>query len=193
MIGIIIILGFCLYGMWNYAVKQRDEKNRYQNNYNTLKDGLTYYETKDGQIYGKAGILELKLSEISDSLRKELKEFDIKLKNVKTIIQNQVITTNNFKTFVKDTLLYDTLQAQIATYSDKWTTFNYIKPINSDSATVKYTTTLDILQVIYKEARGWNIFSKKFWSKRNLEQVITTPNPNAKINYSSVIEVKKKY
>lgn len=186
----IIVLIISLIFVWNYAQNQRDEKSRYRNNYNTLKDGLTYYETKDGQIYGKAGVLELKMSEISDSIKKELKEFDVKLKNVKTIIQNQVNTTNEFKTFVKDSILFDSTHIQFASWQDPYTEFSMI--VKNDSAYVKYSTTLDLLQVVYKEPRGWNIFSKKFWSKRHLSQMITTPNPNAKINYANVIQIQKK-
>lgn len=188
------ILFIALLFTYQYASKQREEKTRYENNYTTLKDGLTYYETKDGQVYGKGGVLELKLKDLNkkefDSIKDELKKYNIKLRNVKTIIRDSTSVSNSFNVFVRDSIVTDSITLKVAHWGDNWTTFNMVQ-IN-DSATVNYSTKLDLLQIISKKPRGWNVFSSKFWKPRYLEQVITTSNPHAKISYSQIVEIKKK-
>ena len=53
LVSLILLLSVSLYFEYRYAKQQKEEKNRYSNNYTTLKNGLVYYETKDGKVYGK--------------------------------------------------------------------------------------------------------------------------------------------
>lgn len=193
---IIAALIAALYFTFNWGNTQKSEKDRYNHDYKTLRDGMTYYETKDGQVFGKAGVLELKLKDLNkkefDSLRSEFKTYGIKIKNVKTVIKDSTKTTNHFNVFTKDSILYDSVKAKFAHWEDPWTSFNYIKPDNSDSAEVMFVTLTPLTTIISREARGYKFWTGKFWSKRHLEQVITSPNPHVSIQYSKIIEFQKK-
>jgi len=190
LVSLILLLSVSLYFEYRYAKQQKEEKNRYSNNYTTLKNGLVYYETKDGKVYGKSGVLELKKTEIDDSIKKQIKNTGLKLKNIKTIIRDSIRIKDTLSLTIKDTLVYDSIKAEYGEYKDKWLSLIYIKPLDSCKAKVTYNVNADIQQNIALIPRGWNIFSKKFWGPRHLEQTITSDNPYIKFPYAKVIEIK---
>ena len=191
-ISLIVLLLCGGYFTIKYAQNQRDEKVRYRANYTTLKNVMTYYETKDGHAYGKSGVLELKKNEIDDSIRSVLRALGVKPKNTKTIIIDCTKTVDHFRVHVKDSFIYDTQRVEIANYHDAWTNFKWVKYYDKDSADVNYETNLKLFQAIYVEKKSWNIFKKEWWQPRPINQVITWDNPRAKVTYSKIIEIQKK-
>jgi hypothetical protein len=178
-----IVMAFALFLMSMFIIRLIRENDISKNNYQTLSKGIEHLTTKNGQMYAKTGLLILDNKQISDSMKKYVKQFNIRPKNVTNIITNNASETIEVRTTLKDTLIFDTIKASHFSWQDKWTTIKYIAI--GDSVKLNYASDIPITQIVYKRKVGI-----KFWKKRQLEQIITSDNPRVRINYSTNVIVK---
>jgi len=164
------------------------ETERHQANYNTVAVTLDIYK-KNGQWFSHGGTLDLKMGEIEDSLKAYFrKEFDLKLRSIKTIIQNTVLVTTTLETKVKDTLIFDTIPAKVFHGGTEYTEIDYLENTLTDDIFLTVSTQVPLIQVIHKRKIGFKPFKAEWWDwPRPLDQTITSPNSEAKITYSRVI------
>jgi hypothetical protein len=88
---------------------------------------------------------------------------------------------------LKDSIIYDTISIKAFNYYDKHFSVNGI--VQFDSLELNISSIDSITQVVFKGER------KRPWlwilSRRKLQQIIKSSNPNSKIIYSKFIEVEK--
>ena len=88
---------------------------------------------------------------------------------------------------LRDSLIFDTISVKVFDYSDAFYQVNGM--IREDSIRIQIQSIDSIIQVVYKgkRLRPW------LWvlSKRQLEQVMQSKNPNSQIIYSKQIQIIK--
>lgn len=181
MIVIVLIIIFSLY----FGVKLfRSEMKRVENNYLS-----TLQELRNENI-DNMRVLDLKLSEIKQQypeIQKQLKDMDIKIKNVETIQNINTITKTNVNTVLRDTIIQDTSIVKVATYKDVWTDFKLL--IIDDSIHSSIQTRDSLFIVLNKYPRTF-----KEWITAQPKQVRSTVknyNPNSIIVYNRLIKINK--
>jgi len=116
-----------------------------------------------------------------------INDLKVKIKRVNSVSSTVVESEKHIETIVKDSIINDTVIAKVFNYKDD---FYKIKGVSiNDIQTVDIQSIDSIIQVVYKGKRKrpylW------FFSKRQLEQVISSKNPNSKITYSKYIKITK--
>jgi hypothetical protein len=184
-IGLIIFLilsNICLF----YILRLEKQKSeRLYNNVDALIKGNKH--ERDSLIVSNK-IIRLELSEVKElypELKKQLKDVDIRLKDVqayqKTLLEINAKFTAKIYEKTDTTLL--------SKYTDKY--LKYLSKLNlkDSSENVEIYMPVDLQQAAYnKRVPGfWN------WvrNKRELTQKIWTDNPYVLLNYNETIEIKK--
>jgi hypothetical protein len=183
LIGIIVISLIAL-GFYFGVKLFRSEMKRMENNY------LAAIEQLRGDNKEQQRVYELKLSEVKNQfpeLKQQLKDMDIKLKNVVSIENVNTETKTEINTHIRDTIMYDTVPARVATYKDAWTDFKLIEINNDLKATI--VTKDSIVCVLNRVRRDFGQ-----WWRREPKQVRNTIknfNPNSTITYNRLITIDK--
>ena len=178
---VVLMFFICLYfGIRVY----KEEMKRIQNNYLSSIEQLRNDNKESQRIY------ELKLNEVKNQfpeIKETLKQMDIKLKNVVSVENINTITKTNVNTILRDTLIKDTIQAQVASYKDVWTNFNLIKI--QDSVLVKIQTKDSLVCVLNKVPRSFI----QWWRRepKLIKNTIKNFNPNSTITYNRFIQISK--
>lgn len=160
------------------------ELKRIESNYLAAVQSMQKSNAEQQRIY-TLSIDELK----SDfpTIKQQLKDMNIKLKNVRSIENINTETKTIINTVLKDSVVNDTVKLQYAEYTDNWTTFKLIKVEDSIHSTI--TTKDSLFCVINSQKR-----SLKQWLKgepRIYVNTIKNHNPNSKITYNRFIQVEK--
>lgn len=185
LIGIVMLL----FSMW------RSSKNnavRWEQNYNSATTSIKYLKSENGQVYAQNGVLKLtivNLKDGNDSLVKKIKNLNVRLRNVISTSENNIVIRDTIRTFLTDTII-NNIKVPFVDWSNRWNSFKYIQYPN-DSIDVYFSSNVKILQVVFKEKRGFKFWTKKFWQKRKILQDITSDNPNASITYSRSIQIQR--
>jgi hypothetical protein len=152
---------------------------------------LTYYRTQNGQLAAKNQTLQLRYNEVQQIFPKvldEIRNLNIKPKHVTQYSETVVKQEKEIVIKLRDSLICDTIHARVFSYQDS---FYKVKGIAvGDSQKVHISSLDSLVQVVYKgkRIRPW------LWvfSRRKMEQVITSKNPNSKIMYNRTIQIVKK-
>jgi len=191
LIIIIIVLSTAVYVGFNLYISQKKDNNRLSNNLKSINQNLTYYKSRNGQLVGKNSVLAFRLSEFKSSfsgLSDEIQDLKLKVNRISSVSNTVIQSEKHITTRIKDSLINDTVIAKIFNYKDSF--YNIKGVAIGDIQKVSVQSKDSILQVVYKGKRRkpylW------FLSKRQLEQVITSKNPNSKITYSKFIKIIKK-
>jgi len=190
LIEIIIVLIVVLLVGAKILHNERQKSTRLYSNMQTMAQGV--HISHNGTA-ASIRVLNLRVREIKElypTIEHEIKSLSVKLKNAKTITNTVTQHNHTFKTTVRDSVIYDTIPAQFATYVDAFTYFNWLYPVGSDSALVTYQVTDSLLQVVSAKRPAGFPFGWGWFNKKQLVQDVKTLNPNTKIKYSRVLEVK---
>lgn len=193
--AILIIAITSLYFMWRSA---QQKAVRLSGNQTTLLDQVQYWKLKDSTSAASVGALSLTVHELKKandssltSLRKTIDDLGVKIRLVKSASSVNYETVNNVNTFLKDSLVMDTIPVKVF---DRTTKFNEVHlqiwP-ETDSLALRIITRDKLTQVVYKERRGWQFWTSEFWQKRKLRQVVHFENPDTRISYPQYIEISK--
>ena len=181
---LIAIVLFVFLGLFFGAKLWRAEMQRMENNYLAAIEQMRE-ENKDNMR-----VLELKVSEINQQypeIKKQLKDMDIKLKNVETIQNVNTVTTTHVNTILRDSTVNDTIVAKIASYKDKWTDFRLT--VINDSALAKIQTKDSLFIVLNKVPR--NIWQWLKAEPKTVKSTVKNYNPNSIITYNRFIKIEK--
>jgi YD repeat-containing protein len=171
--------------------KEKRERERIAESFQASQQTLTYYRTQNGQLVAKNQTLQLRYNEVEQIFPKvldEIRNLDIKPKHVTQYSETVVMQEKEIITKLRDSLICDTIHARVFNYQDS---FYSVKGIAiGDSQKVHITSLDSLVQVVYKGKRihPW----MWFLSRRRLEQVITSKNPNSTILYNKTIQIVRK-
>lgn len=171
-------------------VSEKIDNNRLSQNLTSLNENLTYYKSRNGNLVGKNSVLVFRLSEFTNlfsGLADQIKDLKINVNRIQSVSNTVIQSEKNITTTLKDSTINDTVTAKIFRYNDSFYDIEGIAIGNTQNVSIHSTDSL--LQVVYKGKRKkpylW------FFSKRQVEQVISNKNPNSKISYSKFIQIQK--
>lgn len=188
-----LFLFICFVG-FEYAkmyYREKREKGRLQESFAAAGETIKYYKTQNGLLAGQTTNLQLRYDELKQVFPKiiaEIRNLDIKPKHVTQYSETVVKSEKEIVTHLKDSIIRDTVTAKVFSYQDS---FYSVKGIAvGDTQQVKITSVDSLIQVVYKGER----YRPRLWifSKRKLQQVVTSKNPNNKIMYSRTIQIHKR-
>ena len=187
---IILLLGYSCYEMWKMYQKERKEKDRVLQSFEAVESEIKLYKTRSGELVAQNQVLQLQYDEmkkIYPQILDEIKNLDIKPRNVTHYSETLVKQDKEIQTIIRDSIIMDTIPARVFSYQDE---FYQVKGIAiRDSQTVHISSIDSIIQVVYK---GHRIHPRLwFLSKRKLEQTISCKNPNSTILYNKNIQILK--
>lgn len=188
---IFLVVCFIGFEFANMYFQERRERNRITESFKASRDSLTYYRTQNGKLAARNQTLQLKYNELQQifpEVMEEIRNLSIKPRLVNQFTETVVKQEKEIITHIKDSIIHDTLVAKVFNYQDD---FYSVKGIAvGDSQRVSISSTDSLIQVVYKgeRMRPW----LWFLSKRKMEQVISSKNPNSKIVYNRTIQIIKK-
>ncbi len=171
-------------------VQAKQNYKRVNQSFADSKKELVHFKTINGKLAAKVDVLQFRNTEIKKiypEILEEIKNLKIKSRLAtqfsETVLHNQI----EISAELKDSLRDDSVKVQSFDYKDEF--YEVKGQILSDSIHLNINSCDSIIQVVYKGKRNrpwlW------FFSKRNLEQVIYSKNPNSEIQYSRIIEIVK--
>lgn len=196
-----IFLVFSTVSSWVLLSRERKKSSRLESNIRSGYESgfkiVDYYKAKNGQLVARNKVLEFSSQElrsgIASDVLEQLKNLGIKPKYVTNYSETVVKHEKQFITFLKDSIVFDTIKAKCFNYSDSFYTVNGCSFDSIQSISI--TSVDSLIQVVYKGPR-YNSKGKKmpgafFWIPRRLYQVISSNNPDSKITYSKTISITK--
>lgn len=177
------------YGRLYYQEKK--DNDRLRKSFVAANQEIQYYKARNGELVAKTSLLQLRYNEVKQiypQLIAEIKNLNIKPKHVTQYSETVVKSEKEIITHIKDSIIRDTIRAKVFEYQDPFYTVKGIAI--GDTQQVKITSVDSLIQVVYKGER----YHPWLWifSRRKLQQVITSKNPNNKIVYSKTIHIVKK-
>lgn len=184
LIILIIAVLLILTGLYFGAKIWRAEMQRMENNYLATVQQLRS-ENKDNMR-----VLQLSVAEVRrqyPEIKQQLKDMDIKLKNVETVQNINTVTTNSVNTVLRDSTINDTIVAKISTYKDKWIDFKLININDSIKTTI---ITRDSLFIALSKVRR-NLWQWLRAEPREVRSTVKNYNPSSVIKYNRLIKIGK--
>ena len=181
------------YTTYQYArnyFEMKKEKSRLENAMIDAGKQIQYYKTKNGQLAAKNNALLLRYNEVKNiypGIIEEIKNLDIKPRNVEHYTETVVQQEKQIITKIRDSLIRDTIHAKVFDYQDSFYTIKGIAV--GDTQQVHIESRDSLIQVVYRGKR----YKPWLWifSRRRIQQSILCKNPNAKVVYSRDIEFVK--
>jgi hypothetical protein len=193
-IKIIVLILLC--GVSIYAFRLHDEKLRIESNQKALLSELKTIEMANGNYKTEVNVLQLtnkELKEYKKSIVDQLKLLEIKIGQLASISSNSTHTITEVNTIVKDSFILnqynDTIKIKKIDYVSKWLSFNGY--FINDSLHVRIESRDSLIQVVYDD-RNWFRRVFKFWENPLLKQIVSSSNPNCKIEYTEYIKLTNK-
>ncbi len=171
-------------------VQTKHNYNRINQSFADSKKELINFKAVNGKLATKVDVLQFRNTEIENiypNILEELKNLRIKSRMAtqfsETIMEHELAISTN----LKDSIIEDSIKVHNFDYKDEY--YEVKGQIINDSIHLNINSCDSIIQVVYKGKR------KRPWlwifSKRQLEQVIYSKNPNSKISYSRIIQITK--
>lgn len=184
LLGIVIVLGFMLNSFMS-------ENKRLESNQRSLMEGIKIYQTKDSNNAASVEALKLTNSELrryNEDLVKNVKNLNLKIKNLQSISQTATTTGYNVKIQVKDSLIYlpgkvDTLKC--VDFNTKWLTVQGC--VQNRQFTGRIESRDSILTVVHRVPHRFLFFR---YGTKAVRQEVTCKNPDSKITFTEYLEFK---
>jgi hypothetical protein len=188
-IGLYALFGTILFllGAWLVWGYMKVEIKRNNDNFKSAMVGMKYSQDSAIAIVKEKIVTKKEFNELFSPLVSKIEDIDLKIKNIKIASYTATEHNNTFTVNVKDTMIFDTIPAEIADYSDKWSDFHYVKPISSKIARVEYHS-MDTVFVFYGRD-NWKL--RNLWSPRDWKWYLKNSNPHNKIVDSQFINIKR--
>jgi hypothetical protein len=185
---IFIISLFIHIGIQHRKLNRLSKQNQLQQiELNTLKDSVSVYENKNGDLTYKLSIIEVSHSNLKESLDKagfeikDLKQRDINWRKITTALRAQIAATGHVQTDIKpDTFRIENTDTIYFSAVDPWSN-NYLSIFNGEIVNKKlsfdysYTTSISIIPTAGRKGTIVNVF---------------LTDPKAQITSASSITVK---
>lgn len=185
---------------WNFAL--RNENKRLSRNVYSLQEG---FDT----LAKSTNAMSVTVTELKDQypdIVSKIDSMEIRVRNVRSITETKTRYDHKFTTYVKDSLVFDTVPVQMASYNDRFVNFKWFKPVYSDSAKVEYHSYDSIIHVGHQSRvpgfpLKWGWFKKQeyggfpfgwgWFRPAPIKVKVDNINPNNTIEYSRHLEIKK--
>ena len=175
--------GVFLYALWRYTAKDRAESN-----YVAVNTPVKVTKKADAVIYTKP-VEAITMAQFKELFREEFNflKKDLNFKAIQSVANVNTETIKNIKTFVRDTLIRDTVKAKVWSYQDKSLSISTIE-IDSTRQT-KWSHSLGLILVKSKQPR---IGIKKLfiWQTRKLIFNAIPSDTNTIITSLNLREIK---
>lgn len=188
---IFLFVCFVGFGFARLYFRELKDRKRITESFKASTDSLTYYRTRSGKLAAKNQALQLKYNEVKEiypQVMEEIRNLNIRPKLVNQYSETVIKQEKEFVTHLKDSIIHDTLVVKVFKYQDDFYSVNGIA--TGDSQKISISSTDSLVQVVYKGERvhPW------LWvfSRRKIEQAITSKNPNNIILYNKTIQIVKK-
>lgn len=152
--------------------------------------GILELQTQNGQLIAQNKVLELRAKEMGvlmPELKAEIANLKVKLSRAESISQTGFSAQNQVVVSVRDSVVYDTVQAKVFNYHDGYFCISGELIGDKQHLNLAYQDTL--VQVVYWGAR------KHPWmwvfSPRELTQRVSLKNPNARIHYTQTVNISR--
>lgn len=184
---VIFLLGLVIWYGINKINELKQENFSKSNAIILMNQEVEKVQTKNGQLLYQNRTMSATEETFRLVLNNELsklKEEYGSIKDIKGYIKSNINTTNSFQTFMRDSILFDTIPVKTFNYSDKWIKQDCI--IRNDSVVCTYTYQDSVEVVIFKTKNwSWYQFSKaremkkQGFSKYSYKTSIKFSNPNS--------------
>lgn len=187
LIGCLVVISLLLWR--NGHIKS--EKERYEDNYESLLEGYEKYRTKDSLSAISVSELELKKKELekqNEQLVKACEDMGIKIKRLESASMNGTETVIEKIVPIHDTLVrVDTawVTYQAFSYKDSWNSIEGL--INGTDVNCKIDIRDTLVQVIHRIPHKFLFFK---WGAKEIRQDCRMSNPYTNLEYSQYIKIK---
>jgi hypothetical protein len=187
LIGFIVLSSLSAWGFYTLWRSAEEKSDRLFDDIKIIKGQLQYSQDS---LRAETKVLRLTVREIKDiypSLKTELKEQGIKLRNIEQYQRSLLGIDARFDAVIK--ALNDT--TTISAFTNKWINYVEKRTMGDTSSYVQMTMDVPLEQVIEKvrKPKYWVPFSGEFL-KKELKQKIWTENPYCLLKYNEVIQTK---
>lgn len=188
------LMGFIIITLlWLYN-DEKAERIRVTGNQASLLTGMLEYKTKDSLNGVKITGLELTEKEFRNyetDLLDSLKKLNIKLKRLEQYTQVKTETKVEFKTVLKDSLVFMPGKDSIITikcleYKDPWIDFSGC--YDADTLSAKIVIPLNIDIIAHRVPKQFLFFR---YGVKSVDIDIISSNPYTKISYARNIKIKR--
>lgn len=183
-----------------YLLKVRtDERDRWENNYNTQVDTSNYYKDKAGHNAITINELQLTAKEVKNStdsviieLERENRNMGNKLRNTEQLLKIATLSTNTITLTLRDTIIeHDTIiqrvgdtTAKTATYHDKWISIDALLFMNSLKLNYSFKDDLIISIGWHRERKNFFLWRWLGFGRKIYDCDIKSTNENTRITYT---------
>jgi hypothetical protein len=155
-----------------------------------LSSEMTSIVEINGRVVSQNQVLELKNKELKaliPQLHQEIEYLKVKPSRTESVSSTAFTAQTQIKTLLRDSTIFDTVEVKRFTYTDEFYQIEGYAVNDTQHLSITYQDTL--IQTVYRGRR------KRPWlwvfSPRQLEQRVALKNPNASIDYSQIIHIKK--
>lgn len=191
----LILFSFAFMVLIKTSLQLKQESNRLRNNQETLLEGLNRIELANGGIAQEQAVLTLKIQELNNSypsVLKEIKALGIAKRKLVQYTQTASQSKLEIETILRDSIsqnqvaIIDTMPHKLFNYQDNYYTIEGRSYLNKQWLSISNKDTL--VQVVYRQRKNKWLW---FFSPYIYRQRIQCKNPNARIFYSQIIQIKR--
>lgn len=183
-----LILCLLFYVMWKDA---RSNYQRQTQNFEALANEMKAFKDT---TFARIKVMNMTSNEVKTAfpeLETKLKKyFDIKLKNVHQVTTTETVVNQTFKTHIRDSVVLDTIPLRYAKFKDQFLDFE-AQELNNELYVTKNINRVPLVQVVSREKWKFKHLFPWNWNERALVQDVKTENPNAEIEFSRTINIKR--
>lgn len=186
-ISIILLIISLIFSIQKIS-RLKEERGRLERNQSALLDTLSNTKFRDSLNRASIKVLEFKLDEFKEYRAEDaklIKDLKIRLKDAQSIVKTEIVTKIEYR----DKIIYVGDSIRKIQYKTKWTDLD-ITIKSDDQYDLKLQTTDSLTQVFHKVWKHKFLFIR--WGNGGVRQEIINHNPNSKIKYSEVIELRKR-
>jgi len=183
-------------GLYLYAKTDQAHKRLVFNEV-IIQRGIEYFETKNGHQAAKIIAQEHTIAElragVDIKLLREIKNINIKIKNLQAYSQTVITNEKHITTIVRDSVINDTTKAEYFCYDDDFYSIHGLKIGDKQHVSISHFDS--IFQFVYKGDRitkkGKKMPSWWFFTPRKICQTLVCKDTSSHISYMKYINVSK--
>jgi hypothetical protein len=188
-----ITITFCVFILTYLFIKVSLENKQLKWSITANNSEIAYFKTQNGTFAAKINAQELSVKQLKTEIINEIKNLNIKPKNVYNYSETVIKSEKQIITAIRDSIINDTIKAEVFNYCDP---FYSISGFQFNNEQIINISSIDsIIQVVHKGDR-LSISGRKypkwfFLVPRRLQQSIENKNPNNKIVFAKYINISK--
>lgn len=189
--ALVVLAAICIVGFIQTSQQQLDEIQRLRSSVFALNTGMKTIQLSSGKLAAGAGVVQVQTDQLRESfpqIVEAIQRLDLKVGKARQVNTVASQTTHTIKTFLRDSVIYDSVKVKSFEYKDSYLTLHGIQMGDSQRVHLELTDTLS--QVIFKGKR----LKPYLWifSPRILEQRAALSNPSARLTYLQTLQISRR-